>query len=101
MRVLVMFDLPTEYSEQRKEYRYFRKYLIKNGFIMLQESVYCKLVLNTVSADLTIDNLKKYTPKKGIVQVLTITEKQFSKIQFLVGAIQTDYLDNDERFVEL
>ena len=38
MRILVMFDLPVETTLQRKEYRKFRKYLIKQGFLMLQES---------------------------------------------------------------
>ena len=46
MRILVMFDLPTETSEERRDYRKFRKNLIKNGFIMMQESVYVKLVMN-------------------------------------------------------
>ena len=51
MRVLVMFDLPTETSIQRRNYRKFRKSLIKNGFIMMQESVYVKLAMNQGSAD--------------------------------------------------
>lgn len=42
MRVLVFFDLPIVTSENKKAYRDFRKYLLKNGFLMLQESVYCK-----------------------------------------------------------
>ena len=44
MRYMVLFDLPTLTAEDRKNYRKFRKALIKNGFIMLQESVYCKLI---------------------------------------------------------
>ena len=54
MRVLVMFDLPTETSIQRRNYRKFRKSLIKNGFIMMQESVYVKLAMNQGSADLIV-----------------------------------------------
>ena len=46
MRVMVFFDLPTESLDDKREYRKFRKYLIKKGFMMLQESVYCKLALN-------------------------------------------------------
>ena len=46
MRIMVFFDLPTLTAGNRREYAKFRKYLIKNGFIMLQESVYCKLALN-------------------------------------------------------
>lgn len=39
MRILVFFDLPVVTDEERRIYRTFRKYLIKNGFLMLQESV--------------------------------------------------------------
>ena len=46
MRILVFFDLPTETSKDRKIYSKFRKFLIKEGFIMMQESVYSKLALN-------------------------------------------------------
>jgi len=44
MRIIVFFDLPTITGEDRRNYRNFRKCLIKNGFIMLQESVYCKMI---------------------------------------------------------
>ena len=97
MRVLVMFDLPTETSLQRKNYRKFRKTLIKNGFIMMQESVYVKLAMNQGS----VKSIRKMCPDEGIVQVLQITEKQFSKMEFLVGESQTEYVDNDERLLEL
>ena len=43
MRVMVMFDLPVITTEQRREYTRFRKYLLKNGFVMMQESIYTKL----------------------------------------------------------
>lgn len=44
MRIFVFFDLPMDSLEEKREYRKFRKALIKNGFIMMQESVYCKLM---------------------------------------------------------
>ena len=101
MRILVMFDLPTETSEERRNYRKFRKNLIKNGFIMMQESVYVKLVMNQGSADLVVKNIRRFCPGEGLVQILQVTEKQFSKMEFLVGEAQTDYVDSDERFIEL
>ena len=101
MRRLVMFDLPTLTSEDRKEYRNFRKYLIVSGFLMLQESVYSKLVLNTTSANLIMEHVRKNKPPSGSLFMLTITEKQFSKMEFLVGESQTEYVDNDERLIEL
>ena len=45
MRMMVLFDLPVLTEKQRRDYREFRKYLIKSGFFMLQESVYCKFCL--------------------------------------------------------
>ena len=46
MRLLVFFDLPTITAQDKREYRAFRKLLIKNGFFMMQESVYCRMILN-------------------------------------------------------
>lgn len=39
MRVIVFFDLPVTSVTERREYARFRKYLIKSGFLMMQESV--------------------------------------------------------------
>ena len=46
MRTIVFFDLPNKYLKDKRNYLKFRKYLINEGFIMLQESVYSKLILN-------------------------------------------------------
>ena len=56
MRILVMFDLPVITDTDRREYRKFRKFLILNGFLMLQESVYCKIAQNSVVADGIVEN---------------------------------------------
>ena len=101
MRIIVMFDLPVVSAHDRKEYSKFRKYLIKNGFLMLQESVYCKLVSNSTMADSIIGNLKKNKPEKGLVQALKVTEKQFERMEYIVGDYQTDVLDTDQRLVIL
>lgn len=101
MRVIVMFDLPVVTESGRKEYYAFRKHLIKNGFLMLQESIYCKIAQNSVAADSIIQNIKKNKPKEGLVQVLKITEKQYSKMEFIVGERQSDVIDNDERLLIL
>ena len=44
MRILVMFDLPVITDTDRREYRKFRKFLILNGFLMLQADNFMKLV---------------------------------------------------------
>lgn len=101
MRVLVLYDLPVKSSENIKEYNKFRKYLLKSGFMMMQESVYCKLALNTTVANAIIENLRKNRPDAGLVQVLTMTEKQFQKIEFIVGSSKSNILDSDKRLVIL
>ena len=101
MRVIVFFDLPTDTGADRKQYRQFRKFLIKKGFIMMQESVYCKLALNTTVADSIVQAVKANKPETGLVQLLVITEKQFSRIEFIVGKSQNKILDSDERIVIL
>lgn len=101
MRVMVFFDLPVLTSKQRRAYRQFRNYLITSGFLMMQESVYCKLVLNSTALTSVIENLNRNKPEEGLIQVLTITEKQFSKIEYIVGNKTSEVLDTDERLVIL
>lgn len=101
MRTIVMFDLPTETNEDKRNYRRFRRILIKNGFVMLQESVYCRMVLNQSVERGLIEVIKKNRPPKGLVQLMTVTEKQFSKSIYITGKSETDLIDTDERLVIL
>lgn len=101
MRVLVFFDLPTVTDSDRRDYRKFRKNLIKGGFMMIQESVYVKLALNTTQVHQITSEVKKLQPLKGSVQILTVTEKQFSKMEILCGKCDTDVINSDERLLIL
>ena len=101
MRMILFFDLPTETSQERREYTRFRKYLLKSGFMMMQESVYCKIALNQTVVNSLYDSLQKNKPGKGLIQVLPVTEKQFSKMEFILGEYHGDIINTDERFVEL
>lgn len=101
MRILVFFDLPVVTPENRREYRKFRNYLIKNGFIMLQESVYCRMALNPTAAIIVTDGLRMNKPSEGIIQILQITEKQFQRMEYLLGENHSDVIDTDERLVIL
>ena len=97
MRTLVFFDLPTETPDDKREYARFRKLLIKDGFMMLQYSVYCKLAINKTVADQIFARLQKQKPKQGNIAVLTITEKQFSNIEWILGQKSTTLLDTTDR----
>ena len=95
------FGRLTNYRQTLKEYREFRKFLLKSGFIMMQESVYCKLVLNATVASAVIALVRKNKPAEGIVQAFLLTEKQFSKIEIITGEYKSDTLDTDERLTVL
>lgn len=101
MRMLVFFDLPTVTGSERGAAYRFRRLLLKNGFIMMQESVYCKLVTNTSAAESMAEVIRKNKPEKGLVQLLTITEKQFAEIEYITGEFHTEIINSDERLVEL
>lgn len=101
MRVLVFFDLPTTTKKDIREYTKFRKFLIRSGFVMMQESVYSKIDLNTTAVDAIVRNVRKNKPPSGLVQLLSVTEKQFSRMEFIVGESKKDVLDTDDRLVIL
>lgn len=85
MRLIAFFDLPTDTPGQRKDYRLFRTFLLKDGYLMLQESVYAKLVINDGVAGYAVQRLRKHRPPAGLVQVLKVTESQFSTMEYITG----------------
>lgn len=99
MRLLVFFDLPMITAKERKNYTKFRKFLLTEGFIMMQESVYCKLALNGTVCNLMKEKVRKAAPKEGLIQMLSITEKQYTKMEIIAGTTQTKFLDTDQRLV--
>ena len=101
MRMLLMFDMPTETVDERKAYRKFRKFLINEGFIMHQFSVYSKLLLNNSASNAMLDRLKANKPKKGNITLLTVTEKQFARMIYLNGQRDDSIGNTDSRIVFL
>ena len=101
MRMLVFFDLPTLTTEDKRQYRQFRKLLIKNGFIMLQESVYCKMMTSPSMENSIKLLIHENKPSQGIIQTLVVTEKQFVKMDYVVGEYTGDVIDTEERLVVL
>ncbi len=85
MRILVFFDLPVTTPKDRKLYAAFRKFLIKDGYDMLQFSVYSRITKNHDDTRKHVERLRKNQPPKGSVRVLTVTEKQYNSMMILVG----------------
>lgn len=101
MRSILFFDLPTLTAANRKNYRKFIKLLKRNGFYMLQESVYCKMSIDKQSSDATLMRLKKEKPNEGSIMMLTVTEKQFASMEILLGDTKSDVLSTIDRITEI
>jgi CRISPR-associated protein Cas2 len=99
MRTIVMFDLPTSTSLEKKRYRIFRKKLIKEGFVMMQYSIYSKLTLNSTQKTRIEKFVEKNKPLAGNIVMLTITEKQFANIKYILGEHSSDILETTDRLV--
>ena len=85
MRVMVFFDLPVTTKKDRKAYAQFRRFLIQDGYTMLQFSVYSRITRNHDDAQKHIKRLETYIPPKGSVRALIVTEKQYDTMYLLVG----------------
>jgi len=82
---MVFFDLPVKESKDRKAYQKFRQFLIEDGYDMIQYSVYTRLCSGYDASQKHLIRLNKNLPSKGSVRALTITEKQYIGMKFLVG----------------
>lgn len=86
MRLLCMFDLPVETGEEKRNYRIFRKGLIKEGFVMIQYSVYVRVCPSREFANRLEKRIQKIVPPEGNIRLLCVTEKQYSDMKLLVGS---------------
>lgn len=80
-----MFDLPMEKRSEQREYREFRQFLISNGFLMLQYSVYTRICTNQSMADNYIRKIEGIVPSDGSIRGLIVTEKQYEKMKIFLG----------------
>ena len=102
MRIMVFFDLPVTTKKRRREYTKFRKFLINDGYIMLQYSVYSKTVRNFDDAKKHCRYLQSAVPPEGSVRVMTVTEKQYASMELLVGErLQSENLLDSRDIIEL
>ena len=93
MWVFVSFDLLTDTKKDRRNYARFRKLLIKNGFTMMQFSLYCRHCNSRENAEVHIKRVKSILPPKGEVLIFSITDKQFGMMEFFKGEKETDRPD--------
>lgn len=98
MRLLVLFDLPTTTAADKRHYLAFRKFLLGDGYDMLQYSVYSRITRNRDDAGAHLRRLKLNLPPDGQVRGLLVTEKQYAQMYVLLGkrtVSETEVGDSD------
>jgi len=85
MRLLVLYDLPVLSRPEKKAYARFHKFLLRNGYDMIQFSVYARLCNGQDSIEKHLTRLMANLPGQGSVRCMQITERQFTGIKVLVG----------------
>jgi CRISPR-associated protein Cas2 len=85
MRLLVFFDLPVVTRAERRAYTVFRRFLLNDGYDMIQFSVYGRIVNGNNAEQKHLKRLVDNLPPEGSVRCLTVTEKQFASMKLLVG----------------
>lgn len=88
MWLFVFFDLPTETKKDRRNAQQFRKNLIKDGFTMMQFSVYNRHCASSESADVHEKRVNDLLPPLGKVSMLRITDKQYGNIANFWGKLE-------------
>lgn len=85
MWLMACFDLPVLTREQRRRATRFRKDLLRDGFTMLQLSVYARYCASEETADAHRRAIRSALPPEGEVRLLAITDRQFGKMEVYYG----------------
>lgn len=85
MWVFAMFDLPVDSKDARRQYTRFRKVLLKQGFMMLQYSVYARYVRSEEAEQVYRRVVRASLPPEGQVRLISVTDRQFGKMDIFFG----------------
>ena len=85
MRMMVFFDLPVKTKTQRRVATRFRNFLLKDGYFMVQFSVYCRVCNGYDDVEKHKARIRNNRPDNGSVRMLVVTEKQYENIWYLTG----------------
>ncbi|RXI29053.1 CRISPR-associated endonuclease Cas2 [Arcobacter defluvii] len=88
MWLMIMFDMPTDTKKAKKKYRYLRTKLLKEGYIMMQFSIYIRSFHSYESALNGKKKIKDFIASntvKGKIRIIVFTDKQFANMDIIVG----------------
>lgn len=83
--LLVGFDLPVGTAEQRKCATDFRKFLLDDGFLMLQYSLYARACVSFARQETHIERVRRCVPEEGNVRILFVTRAQWERSWVIQG----------------
>ncbi len=85
MRILILFDLPMVSKKDKKQYTDFRRFLIRDGYSMVQYSVYARICPNLDTVQTHIKRLEMSAPEHGAVRSIVVTNKQYAEAKIITG----------------
>lgn len=86
MWVMALFDLPVLTKTERKRATDFRKFLLDEGFMMMQLSCYLRFTAGKEQAEAITARIGQATPRDGKVEVLWFTDRQYGNIRSFRGS---------------
>ena len=99
--IIIAFDLPAITPKDKANYRKFRSYLIKNGYMIFQESLYYKIIKNSLDSQKEIRMVSSLAPDSGNIIALPLTLNVVYKIISIRGtAFDMDAFAEDVFFFE-
>lgn len=99
MRILVFFDLPVKSKRERRAATQFRNFLLRDGYHMVQYSVYARVCNGSDSVEVHRKRVFFSLPPAGSVRMMVVTEKQYNSIEILVG--KPTVYDNEQTYEQL
>ncbi|MCK5285137.1 MAG: CRISPR-associated endonuclease Cas2 [Alphaproteobacteria bacterium] len=99
MWLFVFFDLPTKTKPERRAATRFRNFLLKDGYMMIQFSVYARICNGKDRIDKHMQRLQSVLPEKGAIRAMQITDKQYERTKILVGTKKNNEETKTEQLV--
>jgi CRISPR-associated protein Cas2 len=85
MWLFVFFDLPVKTKDERGRANKFRRFLLQDGYLMMQLSVYARICNGRERLDKHVKRLEGNIPPAGSVRYFELTDKQYGRMKLLVG----------------
>ncbi len=99
MWLFVFFDLPTKTKSERRAATRFRNFLLKDGYMMIQFSVYARICNGKDRINKHMKRLQSALPEKGAIRAMQITDKQYERTKILVGTKKNNEETKTEQLV--